>query len=90
MKKIILIILFYLIVAFYMVKAHGLSPTNLAGPGLDLLVYFLAFTISLVLLLRSILKARREEKSTIQLFIVHLAGNLLVLTLLGYVLLKTP
>jgi len=53
MNKIVVTFLYYFIAFVLVFLAHKIDPTNLAGPGLDLLVYPVVFIGCVVLLGRS-------------------------------------
>jgi len=62
MKKILPSVLFYVIACPLIVAIHKLSPTNMAGPGLDLVVYLGSALVTIVLLANSLLKLRTGNK----------------------------
>ena len=85
MKKSYLVILFYLIACPLIVTIHKLSPTNLAGLGFDVVVYFVALIVSIILLANSIKKVRSSNKPSYFIFIVTAIGTLMVTSILYYV-----
>lgn len=58
MKKIILSILYYAAAIILILHIHRWSPTTMAGPGFDLLVYFLTPIISIALFAVSLYKKK--------------------------------
>ena len=58
MKKILIAVAFYIIACPLILTIHGLSPTNMAGPGLDIVVYFLSALITVIFLALSLIKIK--------------------------------
>ncbi|HZE84202.1 MAG TPA: hypothetical protein VE035_07820 [Puia sp.] len=88
MKKLAGTITYYLITFLLILIIHKLSPTNLAGPGLDLVVYFFALILSVALLGRSITKVKSTDRSSYWLLYINIAGTIVVTVLLYYVFTK--
>ena len=86
MRKILLVILYYVIACILIVVIHPLSPTNMAGPGLDIVVYFLTLVVGLALVTRSVIKWNFNDKIRVILFLINLIGISLIIALLIYVL----
>lgn len=82
MKKIFIAILYYLLACPLILIIHKWSPTDMAGPGLDLVIYFFAIVISIVLMIRSLIKLRTDDKSTIFYLLVNAIGTLGVILVL--------
>ena len=85
MKKSYSIILYYLIVCASILAIHELSSTNLAGPGLDIVVYIAALIISIALLAKSMMKVQSADKSSYIPFFVNVIGIITVILILHYV-----
>ena len=76
---------FYYLIALTLILIIGrLSPTNLAGPGFDLVVYIVAPIISLSLLAKSTIKRKSDGKIKYQLIAVNLIGSIAVILLVIY------
>ena len=81
-------ILYYLIAFILILIIHSLSPTNLAGPGLDIVVYFCSLIISLGLLGKSLARRKLNDKTADRPFLINLVGSSVVIVLLLYVVTK--
>lgn len=78
----IFLVAYYLMANFAALTIHSVSPTNMAGPGVDLLVYLLALVFSIVFLTKSIIKAKSRIKGAYQTLIVNIVGTMAILVLL--------
>ncbi|MFB9841026.1 hypothetical protein [Mucilaginibacter ginsenosidivorans] len=56
------LLIYYIIGLVLLVGAHHLSPTNLAGPGLDLPAFFIYFILALYLFLRTLLRVSKLKR----------------------------
>ncbi|MBL4677795.1 MAG: hypothetical protein JKY70_16575 [Mucilaginibacter sp.] len=70
---IILTIVAYIATYMLVLIGHAISPTNLAGPGLDALVLLIALITSISLIVRSIYKRIKHTGDGIFIFL-HVAG----------------
>jgi len=75
-------IIFYLITFPLIIIAHRISPTNLAGPGLDFLLYGPAVVISLFLLIKNAFLYFNVDASLKYSCLIHMAGFIGLLSLL--------
>jgi len=62
MNRILFTIIYYIAATFLIFIGGKIEPTNLAGPGLDMIAYFLVFITSLVLLIRDLAKIKRGKQ----------------------------
>lgn len=76
-------LLIYLATAILIVTIHRLSPTNLAGPGLDIVVYFLATVGATGVLAKNLVPTTEMRKQTGPR-LLNILGSLTVLTLAIY------
>jgi len=90
MKKIVLAILFYVIACWLILTIHSLSPTNMAGPGLDIVVYFVSVIVTVAFLVISLIKLRSGNKLSYLNLFINLAGTLIIIIFLYRELTKTP
>jgi len=61
--------------AFYLVYAATIiDPTNMAGPGLDLIVYPLVYLWSLILVIKYFIEALKDGPKYLLILVIHLAG----------------
>jgi len=81
-------LLFYAIAIPLILAIHGLSPTNLAGPGLDIVVYGVSGIVAVIFLARSLTKIKSGDKRAYLNFFVNAVGALFVLVLLYWELTK--
>jgi hypothetical protein len=71
---------FYYLIALTLILIIGrISPTNLAGPGFDLVVYIVVPIISLGLLAKSMIRGNPNSKIKYQLLAVNLIGSIAVI-----------
>lgn len=85
MKSILPSLFFYLVAFPIIIIAHGHDPTNLAGPGVDVLAYVLAILISIFLLVKNgVIFSTTSNFLTSSLFI-HIIGfiSLIILPLIN-------
>jgi|GEM_PF-6549629 len=81
MNKNLIAILFYPAIFAAVTIGYFIAPTNLAGPGLDMLILLIGFIAALVLIIRSLLKAiNKKDKSYWITFRIYFWG--LVLSIL--------
>lgn len=81
MKKIILAILFYAAACLLVLTVHDLSPTNMAGLGLDIVVYLLIVIFSIALFAKSMMQISKDNFSRIY-FIINAIGTVGIVILL--------
>jgi hypothetical protein len=81
--KLLLLFFCYSIACYIILHIHQLSPTNLAGPGLDLPVLLIALISAITILARSILKLG-NKKITSGFFAINMLGSLTMLALIYY------
>jgi len=89
MKKILKTAAFYIIACPLILTIHGLSPTNLAGPGLDIVVYFLSALITVALLAISLTKIKPANKLSYLNLLINVIGAAIVTILLYWEFTKT-
>jgi hypothetical protein len=82
MKKIMLAVGFYIIVCPFILTIHGLSPTNMAGPGLDIVVYFLSALITVIFLAISLIKITPANKLSYLNVVINVIGAAIITVLL--------
>ena len=82
MKKIYLTILYYLVACLFILAIDTLSPTTMAAPGLDIVVFFVAVIVSVVLLGRSIIKVHSDDKLSYGFFFANVIGTIAVMLIL--------
>ena len=76
----------YIILAVVAVlNIHKLSPTDMAGPGLDIVVYFLAVLMGVVLVAKSIMKVVNRNRTSYILFAINGIGLLIVTIAVYYI-----
>lgn len=73
MNKILLTFIYYFIAFGLTIGIHHISPTNLAGPGLDMLVYSMVFISCIVLFARSF-RGKRNAKLIWITSLIHFSG----------------
>jgi hypothetical protein len=79
MIKTLLAAIYYLVITPLIFNIRNISPTNLAGPGLDLIVYLAALIITPILLIRSIMRRKTGNKYyAYGLLTINIIGSLLV------------
>lgn len=82
MKKILIVGLFYVISWFLILAINSISPTNMAGLGLDIVVYFLSALFSIAFLANSLLKLRSQSKITYLNLFINIIGLFIMACLL--------
>jgi hypothetical protein len=75
-------VLFYIITCSLILAIHGLSPTNMAGPGLDIVVYFVSAVITIAFLANSLLKIKAGNKLSYFNLVINVIGSFIVIFLL--------
>jgi hypothetical protein len=78
MKKCIIAILYYLVACFLVVSIGPFVAANLEGTSLDRIVYLAVPVMSLVLLVRSIVRVKAADQPSRWLLVVHVAGTVAV------------
>jgi len=73
---------FYIIVCPFILTIHGLSPTNMAGLGLDIVVYFLSALITVAFLAISLIKIKPANKLSYLNLVINIVGAVIVTALL--------
>lgn len=82
LKKVQQVIIYYLIVLILLLITHKISPTNLAGLGLDFWVFVIITLFSFIQLVGSIIMVFKTVKYFRYIFLIHLvAMSLLFLSL---------
>jgi len=84
MIKIVPSLLFYAIAIPLILAIHSLSPTSLAGPGLDIVVYGVSAVATLIFLARSLVKIKSSDKRSYLNVFINVVGTLLILALLHW------
>lgn len=84
MKKSYSIILYYLVLIGSILAIHKLSPTNMAGPGLDIVITIFALIIGVALFAKSIMKVRSADRSSYIPFIVNVIGIITIVLIMYY------
>jgi len=56
------LLIYYLAGLIILVGAHHLSPTNLAGPGLDIPAFFIYFVLCFVLFIKTFLRVSKMKR----------------------------
>jgi hypothetical protein len=82
MKRLILAVLFYVIACPLILNIHRLSPTNMAGPGWDIVIYFLSAVITIVFLSISLIKIRSDKKLSFLNLFLNVIGTIIITFLL--------
>jgi hypothetical protein len=82
MKTILIAVLFYFIACPFILAIHGLSPTNMAGPGLDMIVYFLSALFTIALLANSLFKISASNKLSYLNLAINVIGSIIIIVLL--------
>jgi hypothetical protein len=70
---------FYLLGFLLLYVSHKAAPTNLAGPGLDMLVLLVLFISILYLLIRTLVKKNMTALSKIIITVVHILGVVVII-----------
>jgi hypothetical protein len=82
MKRLILAVLFYVIACPLILNIHRLSPTNMAGPGWDIVIYFLSAVITIALLTISLIKIKSDNKLSYLNLFLNIVGSFVITFLL--------
>ncbi len=85
MKKSVIAILYYLVACYLVLSIGQFAAANLSGTHFDTIVYLAVPAMSLVLLVRSIVKWKVADKASRWVLVVHVAGTLAVGVLVWYV-----
>ena len=88
MKKNVITVAFYIIACPFILTIHGLSPTNMAGPGLDIPVYFLCGLITVIFLTISLIKIRPANKQSCLNLVINIIGAAIITFVLYWELTK--
>jgi hypothetical protein len=78
-------VLNYVLAVVLVLTIHQVSPTNMAGPGCDLVVYLIAPLLGIMLLARSILRVRKGNRASYILIAINTIGVLIVTLAVYYV-----
>ena len=73
-NKPLLHITFYLLGYLFLYIAHKVDPTNLAGPGLDMLIFIIFSILIAVLLIKTLIKNAITKSLKFKIVIVHIIG----------------
>lgn len=65
-------------------EIRKLSPTNMAGPGLDIVVDIAALIISVVLFAKSVMKVQSADRSSYIPLLVNVIGIITVVLTMYY------
>jgi hypothetical protein len=84
MKKCIIAILYYLVACYLVLSIGGFAAANLEGTHFDTIVYLAVPVMSLVLLVRSIVRLKAADQASRWLLVVHVAGTVAVVVLVWY------
>jgi hypothetical protein len=87
MQKSFLIIIVYLLADVLLLTIPQLSPTNMAGPGLDIVVFFAGTLAGIIIVIRSVIRLL-AKKSTRSRPTINLIGSVTMLILIYYLLNK--
>lgn len=82
MKKIPIAVLFYIIACLFILTIHRLSPTNMAGLGLDIVVYFVSALITIAFLANSLIKIKSDDKLSYLNLFINIVGSFIIIFLL--------
>jgi len=82
MKRILMAAAFYIIACPFILTIHGLSPTNMAGPGPDIVVYFLCAVITVIFLAISLIKIKPANKLSYLNLVINVIGSSIIISLL--------
>jgi hypothetical protein len=84
MKKTILAVIFYVIGCLLIPNIHRWSPSDMAGPGWDIVVHFLSAIGAISFLIVSVVKTKSANGlSNLNLFL-NVIGSSLVIFLLAF------
>ena len=72
------LLLYYLLALLLLIGAHHLSPTNLAGPGLDIPAFFIYFILCLALVIKTIMRLAKTHRPYTRPFIINLMLSVLI------------
>ena len=70
--------LYVILVIILVLSIHELSPTDMAGPGFDLVVYFLAVVIAIVLFANGLKKLEKGNRGSYVFLVINAIGLALV------------
>jgi hypothetical protein len=82
MKHLILGAIFYAIACPLILSIDRLSPTDMAGPGWDIVVYFLSAVITIVFLVISLIKINSHVKLSYLNLLLNAVGSLAIIFVL--------
>jgi Na+/phosphate symporter len=82
MKKTILAVIFYVIACPLIPNIHRWSPTDMAGPGWDIVVYLLSAVGAISFLIVSVVKAKSANRLSYLNLFLNVVGLSLVIFLL--------
>ena len=82
MNRLILAILFYAIACPLILHIHRWSPTNMAGFGWDIVIYFLSAVITIVFLAKGLTKIRSGNRLSYVNLFLGVVGTLVIMILL--------
>ena len=74
MKKYVLPILFYLLSFPLIYISHKVYPTNMAGPGLEIIVFGISILVSLFFIIKNTFLYFNVDKSLRNICLVHIVG----------------
>lgn len=80
--------LIYVAAVLLVLRIHRYSPTNLAGPGLDIVVFFVCLVFAIGILAGNLVKTTKAG-ATRGLRFVNLLGSLAILLLTIYSLMQS-
>ena len=69
----------YLLGYLLLYISHKIDPTNLAGPGLDILVLLVLFILILYLFIRTLIKKDISMFSKVIIAVVHILGVAIII-----------
>ena len=79
MNEVRFTLLYYLVIFTLIIIGGLISPTDLAGPGLDMLIILIAVICSVVLLIRNLLKVKAGKAFIISGAIHFIVNAIIVL-----------
>ena len=80
MNPVLFTVIYYLASIILILVGHTIEPTNLTGPGLDLIIFFVVIMCSIILLIRDYSKIKKD-KAFLASAIIHfvfVAGIVLI------------
>ena len=80
-NRVLFTVIYYVIAAALFVIGSLIEPTSLAGPGFDMLVYFVVFISSIILFIIDLVKIKRGRQFIISATIhfIFIAGTIVIL-----------